>query len=68
MTVQFLKNQIGDKENKKVERIREWILLQINKKKYEKIPEMQLGCPEIIPKLTASPFWYKNSRKINKKI
>jgi hypothetical protein len=46
------------KDNEKVKRIKEWIFLRLNKKKFpdlETIPQWQRGCPDIIPLLRAIP-------------
>ena len=60
MTTHFIRDQFADKESKKVDRIREWLFAKMNKNNFSKNywNPFQIGCPEIIPKLTARPFWY----------
>jgi aspartate beta-hydroxylase len=38
-------------------RAREWLLLQINKRRCKDVPEWQRGCPDIVPGLRANPWW-----------
>jgi aspartate beta-hydroxylase len=41
-----------------VSRIRDWIINKMNgMKRPANCPEMQRGCPEVIPGLRAYPFW-----------
>ena len=53
----FIKSNLGNKENKDVDRIRPWLLAKINKQIIESTEEMQKGCPDIIPGLRAKPSW-----------
>jgi hypothetical protein len=45
-------------DDDKMERVQAFFLMQVNKRKYpENVPKWQIGCPEVIPKLRAMPFW-----------
>lgn len=53
----FIKQSIADKDNKKVNRVREWFIYKLNKRRViSKLP-LQRGCPNIIPGLRAHPWW-----------
>ena len=41
----------------KVERARNWLLLKLNKAKYCSGPDLQKGCPDLVPGLRAMPWW-----------
>jgi len=53
----FIRENIGDKDNQKVSRIRNWLFSRLNGKKVPVQDELQKGCPEIIPGLRAYPWW-----------
>ena len=58
MATHFIRDHLAIKENSKIERIREWLMLKLNSKNVvDFCHPFQVGCPEIIPNLTASPFW-----------
>ena len=58
MATQFIRDHLSNKENSKVDRLQEWLTQKINDKStVEFCDPCQVGCPEIIPKLTASSFW-----------
>jgi len=58
MATQFIQEHLAVKENCKLERIQEWFLMRFNDKNIQEYCDpFQVGCPEIIPQLTASPFW-----------
>ena len=47
--LKFIQSNIANKEKKEVDRLRNWIFLKLNKQKYTQGPELQQGCPDIIP-------------------
>lgn len=49
---------MSDRNNKRVERARTWLLNEINKKKYISKHEWQRGCVEVVPGLRGIPWWY----------
>ena len=53
----FIKDQIGNPDNQKVDRLRKWFFAKLNGKRCQPTGEMQSGCPEIIPGLRAFPWW-----------
>ena len=53
----FINKQVGNKENKEVDRIRAWLFAKLNKKFVKPQQEMQFGCPDITPGLRAQPWW-----------
>lgn len=55
----FIKDNISNPSNKKCDRIRDWLIGKLNHKRAQGHLN-QLGCPEIIPHLTAKPFWGKS--------
>lgn len=58
MTLHFLREQFALKDGKDLDRVKEWIFLKLNGKgSSDYALPLQCGCPEIIPKLTASTFW-----------
>jgi hypothetical protein len=49
---------MADRDNTHLERVRDWLLLKINSRARAKpLNDWQLGCPEVVPGLRASPFW-----------
>lgn len=54
----FIKDKISDPKEEKVDRLREWLIYKLNKKRPPGHKD-QMGCPEIIPKLMAKPFYGK---------
>ena len=58
MVTNFIKKQMGDKDNKKVDRIRPWLLAKINQTYIAPSNVLQKGCPDIIPGLRAKQWWY----------
>lgn len=58
MVTNFIKKQMGDKNNNKVDRIRPWLLAKINQSHVHPSNILQKGCPDIIPGLRAKPWWY----------
>ena len=53
----FIKKELGQKDNAKVERVRPWLLAQLNKSRIPPPTKGQKGCPDIIPGLRAKPWW-----------
>lgn len=53
----FIKQNIADKNNLKVERVRGWLFHKINGQKVPTEFPLQKGCPDIVPGLTATPWW-----------
>lgn len=49
---------MSDKNNKKIDRIRPWLLAKINQSYIPPSNVLQKGCPDIIPGLRAKPWWY----------
>ncbi len=49
---------LADKENKKVERVRDWLFHKLNKSKPDISDTFQRGCPDVVPGLTGKPWWY----------
>lgn len=55
-----VRSMVSEPENGKRARVKQWILLLMNGKlrpPKHTLPPHQTGCPEIIPQLTARPFW-----------
>jgi aspartate beta-hydroxylase len=49
---------MGDPDNTHLSRIKDWLLLKINKKSRARpLNDWQKGCPDIVPGLRALPFW-----------
>ena len=57
MVMTFIKKHMGDQKDSEFEHARSWILNKMNKI-HSFSTEGQKGCPDIIPGLKASPFWY----------
>jgi len=57
----FIKENIANKDNAQVERVRDWLFAKMNKQKVPSIYPLQKGCPDIIPGLTATPWWDNKS-------
>lgn len=53
----FMRDLVGDRNNDKVDRVRQWIVKKINGVKAKPIHEGQRGCPGIVPGLRAKPWW-----------
>lgn len=54
----FIKDQIGDPENKTVERARDWLFMKLNGSRMPKYyDEHQLGCPDVCPGITIQGWW-----------
>jgi hypothetical protein len=52
----FIKDNISNPQNQKVDRIRDWLMFKLNHKRPAGF-DRQKGCPDLIPKLRAKPFW-----------
>lgn len=53
-----MKVKVGDPDNKNVERAREWLFMRINGKKLpDEYHPRQIGCPDLVPKITIKPWW-----------
>jgi hypothetical protein len=57
MVMTFIKKHMGDHKTSEFTHARSWLLNKINKIQSFST-EGQKGCPDIIPGLRASPFWY----------
>lgn len=55
--MKFIKEKIADPENTSVMRVRTWLLNRINNKPNPHPHPRQIGCPDIVPGLRASPWW-----------
>lgn len=55
----FMRDLVADRNNDKVDRVREWIVKKINGVKIPPIVEGQKGCPGIVPGLRAKQWWYE---------
>ena len=44
-------------EEEDLDNLKEWLLMKLNRKRKKIKCKLQFGCPEIIPTLTATPFW-----------
>jgi hypothetical protein len=53
----YIKTHFSNKENKAVERIKNWFFSKINGKRIPPVNPLQKGCPDIIPGLRAQPWW-----------
>jgi len=53
----FIKDLVADKHNKKVDRVREWLMKKINGKMVISDLPFQKGCPGIVPGLRGKPWW-----------
>ena len=49
--------ELADRGNDKVVRVRDWLFHKINSQRVGTEFPMQRGCPDIIPGLTARPWW-----------
>ena len=59
MAMAFIKKNVGTDKSENCKRVRSWLLNKINSKRSAST-EGQKGCPDIIPGLSAYPFWYVN--------
>ena len=54
----FIKDKVGNPENKIVQRCRDWLFMRLNGRK---MPEVyhprQLGCPDLVPGLSLKSWW-----------
>ncbi|OMJ90838.1 hypothetical protein SteCoe_6707 [Stentor coeruleus] len=55
--MKFIKEKIADANCTEVARVRFWLLNKINKKQMIPPHERQIGCPDIVPGIRASPWW-----------
>ncbi len=54
----FIKDKVGNPENKVVERVREWLFMRMNGQRMpEKYHPRQLGCPDLVPGLSIKGWW-----------
>jgi len=53
----FIKENIAARDNMKVERIRNWLFNKLNGVRQDTPLIYQRGCPDIVPGLTATPWW-----------
>ena len=54
----FIKDKVGNPENKKVERLREWLFMRMNGSRMPaKYHPRQLGCPDLVPGLSLKGWW-----------
>jgi hypothetical protein len=54
----FIKDKIGNQNDKTVDRLREWLYMRVNGKKLPaKYHPRQLGCPDLVPGLSLKPWW-----------
>ena len=53
----FIEKKVGDRDNEKSKRVREWLIREINGTRQPAYSEHQKGCPQIIPGLRAMPWW-----------
>jgi aspartate beta-hydroxylase len=56
-TMKFIKEKVANQSCDSVSRLREWLLRKINKSPIPPPHPRQLGCPDLIPSLRASPWW-----------
>ena len=54
----FIKDKVGNPENRQVDRLRDWIFMRLNGQRIpEKHHPRQLGCPDLVPGLSIQGWW-----------
>jgi aspartate beta-hydroxylase len=57
----FIKDKVGNPDNKDVDRLRDWLFMKMNGQRLPKVMHpRQLGCPDLVPGLSLKAWWERD--------